>query len=255
MKIYLRVFLLLCLALRGGMAQAAEPSGEASVLDDSFYEDTPNEDTVPDPFEHFNRLMFKFNDVTYTWVMEPVASAYSQTVPEDIRQVTDNFFYNLQEPIRFVNALLQFRFSDAGTVLTRFAINTVGGIGGLADPAGHDLGFKPVDASLGETLEFWGVQDGAYLVMPVLGATTMRELFGTTVDGLSMTPYYFWADSWREGTLIYMGRRVNNLSLRLGEYEGLKELTIDPYKALRDSYFQYRKQARKHSTPSADEKL
>ncbi len=250
---------LLCLTLSSlspGMARAEDNTvadNGMNVLDDSFYEDSSSaEDAVSDPFEQFNRLMFQFNDVTYTWVMEPVASSYSSTVPEDIRQVTDNFFYNLQEPIRFVNALLQLRFTDAGTVLTRFAINTVGGIGGLADPAGHDLGFKPVEACLGETLGFWGVKDGAYLVMPVLGATTMRELFGTTVDGLSMTPYYFWADSWRESTLIYMGKRVNSLSLRLGDYEGMKALTIDPYKALRDSYFQYRNQARRHSAPTDD---
>lgn len=255
MKTYLRVVLLLCLVLCGNTAQATESSGETSVLDDSFYEDTPEHETVPDPFEHFNRIMFEVNDVTYTWVMEPVASVYSRTLPEDIRQVADNFCYNLQEPVRFINALLQLRFSDAGTVLTRFAVNTIGGVGGLGDVAGTEFGFKRVEAGLGETLEYWGVGDGFYLVMPVLGATTLREFAGTTVDGLSMTPYYFFADSWREGAAIYMGRRVNNLSLRLGEYEGLKQLTIDPYAALRDGYFQSRAQSRKHSAPRTDDKL
>jgi phospholipid-binding lipoprotein MlaA len=249
MKTFLHVFLF-CLVLCG-----SAKAEETNALDDSFYEDAPVEETVPDPFEHFNRLMFQFNDVTYTWVMEPVASSYSRTVPEDIRQVTDNFFYNLQEPVRFVNTLLQLRFADAGTVLARFAINTIGGVGGLGDVAGQEFGFKRVEAGLGETLETWGVTDGFYLVVPVLGATTLRELAGTTVDGLSTTPYYFFADTWQEGTLIYMGKRLNNLSLRLNDYKGLKELTIDPYKAFRDSYFQYRKQARKHSAPSADEKL
>jgi phospholipid-binding lipoprotein MlaA len=226
------------------------------ILDDSFYEDTPKEDVTPDPFERFNRLMFKFNDVTYTWVMEPVASTYSDIIPEDIRQAADNFCYNLQEPVRFVNTLLQFRFTDAGRVLTRFAINTIGGVGGFGDVAGREFGFKRVDAGLGETLEYWGVKDGFYLVLPVLGSTTPRELFGTTVDGLSMTPYYFLANSWQEGAMIYAGRRVNNLSLHLGDYEGIKELTIDPYIALRDSYFQYRNQTRQyHARPSANDKL
>jgi ABC-type transporter lipoprotein component MlaA/uncharacterized glyoxalase superfamily protein PhnB len=184
-------------------------------------------------------------------------SSYGEIVPEDIRQAADNFCYNLQEPIRFVNALLQLRFSDAGTVLTRFAVNTVGGVAGLGDVAGREFGFKRVDAGLGETLQYWGVKDGFYLVMPLRGATTLRELFGTTVDGMAMTPYYFLADSWQESSLIYMGRRVNNLSLNLDYYEGLKKMpTIDPYKALRDSYFQYRDQARQRNTrPSPNDKL
>jgi len=242
--------LFLCLALCG-QAKAEE----TDFFDDSFYDDAPDAEAAPDPFEHFNRLMFEFNDVTYTWVMEPVASAYSRTVPEDIRQAADNFCYNLQEPIRLVNSLFQMRFHDAGTVLTRFVINTLGGVAGLGDVAGREFGFKRVEAGLGETLEYWGVQDGVYLVMPFLGATTLRELAGTTVDGLAMTPYYFLADTWQEGAVISLGRRVNNLSLRLGEYDGLKELTIDPYAAWRDSYFQYRKQARKHSSPTTDNKL
>ncbi len=233
-----------------GTAQA-----EDVALDDSLYEDTPAEEAVPDPFEHFNRLVFEFNDAAYTWVMEPVASTYSKTLPEDIRQAADNFCYNLQEPVRFVNTLLQLRFADAGTVLTRFVINTIGGVGGLGDVAGREFGFKRVEAGLGETLETWGVPDGVYLVAPLLGATTTRELAGTTLDGLAMTPYYFLADTWQESTLIYVGRRVNNISLRLGEYEGVKKLTVDPYKAFRDGYFQYRKQSRHHSTPRADEKL
>jgi phospholipid-binding lipoprotein MlaA len=249
MKTVLPVFLL-CLALCGG-AQAEE----TNFLDDSFYDDAPDAEAAPDPFEHFNRLMFEINDVTYTWVMEPVASVYSRTLPEDIRQAADNFCYNLQEPVRFVNSLLQFRFADAGTVLTRFVVNTLGGLGGLGDVAGREFGFEKVEAGLGETLETWGVPDGFYLVAPLLGATTARELTGATLDGLAMTPYYFMADTWQESTLIYVGRRVNNLSLRLGEYEGAKEMTIDPYVAFRDGYFQYRKRSRKHSTPRADEKL
>jgi phospholipid-binding lipoprotein MlaA len=256
MKRFLLWLSLFCLAAVVLAASAAQAE-EVDFLDDSFYEDAPPEDTVPDPFEDFNRLMFKFNDVTYTWVMEPVASSYSEIVPEDIRQAADNFCYNLQEPVRFVNTLLQFRFSDAGTILTRFAVNTIGGVAGLGDVAGREFGFKRVDAGLGETLQYWGVKDGFYLVAPMMGATTLRELFGTTVDGMSMTPYYFLANSWQEGALIYTGRRVNNLSLNLDYYNGLKKIpTIDPYKALRDSYFQYRDQARQRNTkPSPNDKL
>ncbi len=252
LSLHTALFFLLFIILAANVVRAED----IDILDDSFYEDSPKEEITPDPFEGFNRLMFTFNDVTYTWVMEPVASNYSEIIPEDIRQAADNFCYNLQEPVRFVNTLLQLRFADAGKVLTRFAINTIGGVGGLGDVAGREFGFKRVDAGLGETLEYWGVTDGFYLVVPLLGATTFRELFGTTVDGLSMTPYYFLANSWQEGAMIYTGRRVNSLSLHLGDYEGMKALTIDPYRALRDSYFQYRDQTRQHhARPSANDKL
>jgi phospholipid-binding lipoprotein MlaA len=251
MKFLLSIFLVV-LSVSCGKAGAAE---EVYLLDDSFYEDAPAGESAPDPFEHFNRTMFTFNDYAYTWVMEPTAAAYSKVLPQDVRKAADNFCYNLQEPVRFFNALLQLRFKDAGTVLIRFAVNTVGGVAGLADVAGDEFGFAPVEAGLGETLENWGVPDGFYLVAPFLGASTLRELTGTVVDGLSMTPYYFLADTWKEGFGIYIGRRVNYLSLHLGDYETMKEFAIDPYKALRDGYFQSRTQYRKHSKPSAHDKL
>jgi phospholipid-binding lipoprotein MlaA len=229
-------------------------SDDLDFLDDAFYDDLPEQPQIPDPFESFNRVMFTFNDYAYTWVMQPVASTYSEVVPQDIRQVIDNFCYNFQEPVRFVNSLLQMRFSDAGTVFLRFAINTIGGVGGLGDPAGREFGLKPVDASFGETLAFWGIGDGVYLVAPVIGATTVRELSGTLFDGLVMTPYYFLADGLPEVAGISAGRRLNSLSLRLGEYEAVTQMSVDPYTAFRNGYFQRREQARRHSLP-LDDKL
>ena len=222
-------------------------------LDDDFYEKEPEVEKVGDPLEGFNRAMFKLNDFTYIWVFNPVATTYSHILPFDIRNAIGNFFYNLEEPVRFINALLQGRFSDAGTLLVRFVVNTTGGVAGLSDPAGRELGFKAVDASLGETLAVWGIGDGFYLVVPFYGPSTLRDFTGDTIEGLALYPYYYWADGWEETVAIYLGKELNKLSLHLGEYEDMKKLSFDPYIAVRNGYFQYRKKIRDHNIPMYEE--
>ncbi len=213
-------------------------------LEDDFYGGEPDPVEVGDPIEPFNRAMFEVNDFSYIWVFNPVATGYSNIMPSDIRGSINNFFYNLQEPVRCINALLQGRFSDAGTLLVRFLINSTGGVAGFGDPAGRELGFKAVDATLGETLGVWGIGDGFYLVVPFYGPSTLRDFTGTVVDGLALTPYYFWANGWEEKAGIYLTKELNKLSLHLGEYEDLKKMSFDPYVALRNVYFQHRKQIR-----------
>ena len=223
---------------------AAEDDDTIDFLDDEFDESEPAPVEVNDPLEPFNRAMFQLNDFTYTWVFDPVATGYSYVVPSDIRYSFDNFFYNLQEPVRCLNALLQGRFSDAGTLLLRCVINSTGGVAGLGDPAGRELGFKAVDATLGETLGVWGIGDGFYLVVPFYGPTTLRDFTGDLVDGLALTPYYFRANGWEEKAGIYLFKELTKLSLHLGEYEDFKKMSLDPYVALRNVYLQHRVQIR-----------
>jgi phospholipid-binding lipoprotein MlaA len=224
-------------------AAAGEP---VDFLSDDFYEDEPADIEVNDPIEPFNRAMFQFNDKTYTYIFNPVAEGYSAVVPIDIRGIIDNFFRNLEEPVRFLNCLLQGRFSDAGSVFVRFLSNSTIGVGGLVDFADRELGFEPVDATLGETMGVWGIGDGFYLVVPFFGSSTLRDFTGTIIDGLALTPYYTYIDNWNVKTGIYAGKTTNELSLHLGEYEDLKKLSFDPYIALRNGYFQYRKKIRDH---------
>ena len=242
-----RVFLVSLFILgNGGLLYAAD--GEIDFLDDAFYEETSQEDAVKDPFEGMNRVVFTFNDYAFTWVMNPVATGYSKLLPADIRGAVANFFYNMQEPVRAANSLLQARFTDAGTLLVRFTINTIGGIGGLGDPA-VELGFPKKTASFSQTLATWGVPDGIFLMIPVMGPTTLRDISGTLVDNFSVTPlYYSWAAGWEESVSIYMGKEVNNLSLHLGEYEKIKEMSVDPYAAVRDGFYQHRRQRWKSPT-------
>ncbi len=222
-------------------------------LSDDFYEDEPASIETDDPIEPFNRAMFQFNDTTYTYVFNPIAKGYSKVVPSDIRGVVWNFFRNLEEPVRFLNCLLQGRFSDAGTVFVRFVINTTGGIAGLGNPAGRELGFKRVEATLGETMATWGIGDGFYLVVPFYGPSTLRDFTGTVVDGFGATPYYTFTDDFGVMAGIYVGKETNKLSMSLGEYEEFKKLSFDPYIALRNGYFQYRKKLRDHSVPDNGE--
>ncbi|MCI5164594.1 MAG: VacJ family lipoprotein [Candidatus Electrothrix sp. GM3_4] len=251
MKRMFRVFLL-SLFILGNCNLLYAAAGEVDFLDDAFYEEVPEENAVKDPFEGINRAVFRFNDYAFMWFLNPVATEYSKLLPSDIRGSIANFFYNLQEPMRFINSLLQVRFSDAGTLLARFTINTVGGLGGLGDPA-VELGFSKTKATFCQTLDNWGVPDGIFLMVPVMGPTTLRDVSGGIVDRFSLTPvYYNWAAGWEESVGIFMGKEVNNLSLHLGEYEKMKEMSVDPYTAVRDGFYQLRRQSWQPAVPRDD---
>jgi phospholipid-binding lipoprotein MlaA len=225
----------------------ASTTQAADFLSDEGYEDQAANVQVADPIEPFNRAVFTVNDKVYLWVLEPVATGYSKILPSDIRGCIGNFFYNLGEPVRSVNCLLQGRFRDGGVTLGRFAINTVFGVFGLADPASNEFKMAPVYASLGETLSVWGIGDGFYLVVPLLGSSTLRDFGGTVVDGAAMSTYTPWNDDVLTSATVQGANTVNRTSLRLGEYEKLKSLSFDPYVAIRNGYYQIRSKQRDHS--------
>ncbi|MBM9614467.1 VacJ family lipoprotein [Desulfobulbus rhabdoformis] len=232
----------------------ATPVLAVDLLDDASYESVPGE-MVADPIEPLNRAFFAFNDTFYLWVLDPVASGYSMILPEDIRGCVDNFFYNLAEPVRAVNCLLQGRISDSGIVLTRFVINSVFGVFGLADAAAHEFKLDPVHAAFGETLAVWGVGDGLYLVVPFFGPSTARDFLGVGVDTFAMTTYYPWRDDDMTLVSLAIAQRVNTTSLHLGEYQDMKSMSFDPYIAFRSGYFQMRSKRRQHGQPVDEAQL
>jgi phospholipid-binding lipoprotein MlaA len=195
--------------------------------------------TIADPIEPFNRAMFQFNDKLYFWLLKPVAQGYKTVVPEDARVSVKNFFSNLGFPIRFLSCLLQADFICAATEVGRFTVNTVWGIGGLMDPASSkDLNLQKQDVDLGQTLGVWGVGQGFYIVWPVLGPSSPRDSFQIVGE------YFLYPVSYVSPWYAWFGVRgleeVNRTSLSIGDYEALKEASIDPYVALRDAYVQYR---------------
>jgi phospholipid-binding lipoprotein MlaA len=195
--------------------------------------------SIPDPLEPFNRAMFRFNDRLYFWVLKPVAQGYKKLVPEAPRVGVNNFFSNLKFPIRFVSCLLQADFSGATAEFSRFAVNTIWGVGGLLDPASsQQLNIPKNEADLGQTLGVYGLGQGFYIVWPILGPNSARDSIGIVGD------YFLYAVSyitpWYDWLAVRTYEEVNDTSLRIGDYEFIKDAAIDPYVALRDGYAQYR---------------
>jgi len=183
--------------------------------------------------------MFDFNDKLYFWVLKPVARGYKKVLPEAPRVGVNNFFSNLRFPIRFVSSLLQADFSGAATELGRFAVNTIWGVGGLLDPASSkQLNIPKNEADLGQTLGVYGLGQGFYIVWPILGPSSARDSIGIVGDFFLYPVSYI--NPWYDWLAVRAYEEVNDTSLRIGDYEFIKEAAIDPYVALRDAYGQYR---------------
>ncbi len=194
---------------------------------------------IADPLEPVNRAMQQFNNKLYFWALKPVAQEYNKVVSEPVRIGVRNFFSNLGFPNRFLSCLLQTDFSGAATELGRFTINTIWGIGGLLDPSsGKELNLQKQDTDMGQTLGVYGVGQGFYIVWPVLGPSSPRD----SIDIVS--EYFLYPVSYINPWYAWLGVRgyqeVNATSLRIGDYESLKDAAIDPYVAFRDAYIQYR---------------
>lgn len=222
--------------------QAGEENGNGfnDGFDDFDETNGPDEDReIADPLEGFNRAMFQFNDKLYFWILKPAAQGYQKVVPETARTSVSRLFDNARFPIRFINNLLQLNIEGALAELGRFTVNTLWGIGGLLDPASRkEVGIGRSEADLGQTLGIYGVGPGFYVVWPVLGPSSAR-------DSVRIVGEYFLDPvSYISPLYASFGIRaydtVNDTSLRIGDYEALKDAAIDPYVALRDAYFQYR---------------
>ena len=196
-------------------------------------------ETIPDPLESLNRFAFKFNDKLYFWIMKPAASGYNAVVPEVARTGINNFFLNLEMPVRFVNALLQGQPKAAGIELVRFTLNSSMGFGGLMDIMKRNPDFQPQEKDLGQTLGKYGIGNGIYIVWPLLGPSTIRDTVGLVGDGY-LTPVDYITPI-EDMIGVNAGDYFNRTSLHIGEYEDFKEAAIDPYIAIKDAYLQHRK--------------
>lgn len=193
--------------------------------------------TIADPIEPVNRGIFYVNDKLYRWVLKPVAKGYKYVVPEDVRIAVRNFFSNLATPIRAANALLQGKIKDTGTELARFGINSTIGMAGLFDAA-KDFHLARKDEDTGQTLGVYGLGNGFYLVLPILGPSSARDTVGLAGDSfLDPTAYLL---SWEAALGTRFVRAQTDLTFRINEYEELTDAAVDPYAAVKDVYIQYR---------------
>jgi phospholipid-binding lipoprotein MlaA len=137
--------------------------------------------TISDPNEAFNRSVFDSNQKFNHSVLYPVAKAYNENVPEDVRDRVDAFAANLTEPMVFANDILQLRPQAAVTTLGRFALNSTLGLGGLFDVAATQ-GLTKQSGDFGQTMYIWGYRDSSYVVLPIIGPTNVRDAIGTGVE-------------------------------------------------------------------------
>ncbi len=199
---------------------------------------------VYDPLEPINRGIFWFNDKAYFYALKPVAKAY-RILPEDLRVSVKNFFLNLQAPIRIINAGLQGKFTITGNELTRFAINTTLGIGGFFDPAREHFDLRLHDEDTGQTFGHYGIGPGPYLVLPLLGPSSLRDGIGRIGDTYLDLAWHIWGKDAGDNNYDYIGARVldtiNDVSLDKDTYEAIKRDALDPYLFIRDAHAQMRR--------------
>lgn len=182
-----------------------------------------------DPLEGFNRKMLALNFVIDTAVVKPLAKVYVTVVPGFARKGVRNALNNLREPSTVLNQCLQGKLDLAVADTARFLVNSTVGVAGLFDPASA-MGLERHDEDFGQTLGRWGVGQGAYLVLPVFGPSTMRDGVGRGVDLATGTRLYIEKDEIRSG-LGFLGV-VDSRSDWLGELN----LPEDPYASVRDAY-------------------
>ena len=201
---------------------------------------------IYDPLEPFNRTMFKFNNGLYDYVFRPVSKGYVKVTPAPVRVGLGNFFTNLKFPIRFVSTLLQGKLKHAGLEVKKFYVNTVAGLGGfirISDDV-PDIADLPSE-DLGQTFGVWGIHNGPYLVLPVLGPGTARDTVGLVGDYF-LNPmhwnqlqhaddYHWWWD-----TALQATDTVSSLPELLKLYDEEKKAALDPYLSVRSAYIQYR---------------
>lgn len=224
------------------VAQNTQLPPEDDALDDQLMEDfeDPLGDQSTDPLYYFNYLMYAFNDVLYTAALEPISSAYKAMTPTPVRKCVNNFFHNLVFPVRFVNNLLQGQIKDAGKEIEIFVINSTMGVLGLGQVAQNKFGLNTTDEDLGQTLGSYSIGNGLYLVLPVLGPSTLRDSIGLVGDYF-LTPVNY-VEPWEVSTGLKAYDTINSTSFHLGEYEDLKKAALDPYTALKDAYLQNREE-------------
>lgn len=192
---------------------------------------------TPDPFEDLNRKVFASNQAFNGAVVYPLANAYRSGVPEEVRDRIEAFTANLSEPMVLANTLLQLRLDAAATTLARFVTNsTVGGLG-LFDVA-TDLGQTRQTGDFGQTLYVWGVRDTAYLVLPVLGPSTVRDGIGAGVSLIApfgvaaVVPSRLAVAANEVNTVDTVGKPVADLG-KVGALAELEASSVDFYAMLR----------------------
>lgn len=242
------IFLLVANLVLTGPAAAddnillAQENQEAKSEENDEYDEYDDDDdvvTVADPLEAFNRDMYIFNDVMYFLALKPTARGYKAVVPWEFRTSIKNFFHNIRFPVRFINSALQAKWGKAGDEFAQFFLNSTVGFLGIADVGSHYPGLKTSPEDTGQTFAVWGAGEGFYLTLPFLGPSTFRDGLGLVGDTV-MDPLFWLIDDMYVSMGVRAGEVVNATSFRIGDYEAIKEASLDPYVAIRNGFIQNR---------------
>ena len=193
-----------------------------------------NAATEDDPWEGFNRVVFKFNDTLDTYALKPIAQGYQFITPQFLEDGIHNMYRNVGDVRNLANNVLQVKPHAAGVDTARLLMNTIVGVGGFFD-VGTKMGLQRNDEDFGQTLGYWGLSSGPYLVLPLLGPSTVRDALGIYPDSYA-EPYRYMHDVSARNTVAGMkiiDARANLLSAE-------KLITGDKYIFIRNAYLQSR---------------
>ena len=191
-----------------------------------------------DPLEGLNRGVYRFNDAFDSAIMRPVASAYRDWVHDEIRGRVRNFFSNLADPMIGVHNLLQGKFEDGFTDAVRFVFNSTFGLFGMHDIA-SSMGYEKHNEDFGQTFGRWGADPGAYLILPLLGSSSVRDGLGTVLDFTTDPVSQVDPAAARYGVTAVRATQVRADLLDASRI--LEEASLDKYVFQRDAYFQRRR--------------
>ncbi|MFP4381425.1 MAG: VacJ family lipoprotein [Candidatus Sumerlaeia bacterium] len=198
---------------------------------------------VSDPLKPWNVVWYEVNDRLYFWVIRPLGKGWAFIMPRPVRTGVDNFFDNITYPGRVINNLLQAKFRNSGIETARFLTNTTVGVLGFWDAADYFWELKPKKEDFDQTFAVWTVPSGWYIVWPFFGPSTLRGTVGMVcdrfADPMTYASQYHWG--FRLASPVDL---INSDSLEeTSRLEQVKEMSVDPYPALRNAYLQSRREA------------
>ncbi|MBB3229440.1 MlaA family lipoprotein [Halomonas stenophila] len=188
-----------------------------------------------DPWEGFNRQVFAFNDTLDRYALKPAAQGYRFVTPDPVETGVGNFFANLGELRTTLNSLLQGKPGNAGIATGRFLVNSTVGVLGLFDVASH-MELVGREEDFGQTLAVWGVGEGPYVVLPLLGPSTVRDTAGLPVDSYTYPLTYVEEDKVRLSLRV-----LDAIDTRAGLLDQERLIRGDRYSFIRDSWLQRRR--------------
>ena len=202
-----------------------------------------------DPLEPMNRAFYSFNDGVDQVALKPLAEGYRAVLPSFMRTGVSNFFSNINDVLIALNNLLQGKFVNAISDMGRVVVNTTIGLLGVMDPA-TNFGLEKHNEDFGQTLGHWGVGDGAYLVIPFLGPSNLRDAVGKVVD--FKTDPLSYVNHMRTRNVLWGTRLISNRADLLDTSKILDAAALDPYEFLRDAYLQRRRNLVHDGSPPPD---